>query len=61
MVEENPGTFQLYRDWEILCETTATGRELPTIHTYRLIVSRAGLEPTRQRCVAGREINLATD
>ena len=61
MVEESPGSFQLYRDWEIPCETTATGRELPTIHTYRVIVSPAGLEPTRQRCVASREANLATD
>ena len=60
MVEESPGSFQLYRDWEIPCETTATGRELPTIHTYR-VVSPAGLEPTRQRCVASRETNLATD
>ena len=61
MVEESPGSFQLYRDWEIPCETTATWRELPTIHTYRVIVSPAGLEPTRQRCVASREANLATD
>ena len=61
MVEESPGSFQLYRDWEIPYETTATGRELPTIHTYRVIVSPAGLEPTWQRCVASRETNLATD
>ena len=58
MVEESLGSFQLYRDWEIPCETTATGRELPIIHTYRVIVSPAGLEPTRQRCVASRETNL---
>ena len=61
MVEESPGSFQLYRDWEITGETTDTGRKLPTIHTYRVIVSPAGLEPKRQRCVASRETNLATD
>ena len=33
MAEESLGSFQLYRDWEIPCETTSTGRELPTIHT----------------------------
>ena len=61
MVEESPGSFQLYRDWEIPCETTATGRELPTIHTCRVIESLAGLEPTRQKCLASRETNLTTD
>ena len=45
MVEETPGSFQLYRDWEIPSETTATWKELPTSHTYRVIVSPAGLEP----------------
>ena len=58
MVEESPGSFQLYRDWEIPSETTATGRELPTIHIYHVIVSPAGLAPTRQRCVASRKTNL---
>ena len=61
MVEESPDTFQLYRDREIPSETTATRRELPTIHTYRVIMLPAGLEPTRQRCVASRGTNLATD
>ena len=61
MVEDSLGSFQLYRDWEIPCETTTTGRELPTIHTYPVIVSPAGLEPTRQRCVASCETNLTTD
>ena len=42
MVEESLGSFQLCRDWEIPSETIATGRELPTIHTYRVIMS-----PTR--------------
>ena len=60
-MEEISDSFQLYRDWEIPRETTVTGKELPTIHTYRVIVSPAGQEPTRQRCVASCETNLATD
>ena len=61
MVEESPGSFQFCKDWEIRCETTATGREVPTFHTYCVIMSPAGLEPTRQRCEGSRETNLATD
>ena len=45
MVKESLGSFQLYRDYEIPCETTATRRELLTIHTYRVIVFPAGHIP----------------
>ena len=61
MAEESPDSFQLYRDCQIPCETTATGRELPTIHTYLVIMSPAGLELTWQRCVASYETNFAID
>ena len=48
-------------DWEIPCETTPTGRELPIIHIYCVIMSPAGLEPIWQSGVASRETNLATN
>ena len=59
---EEPEWFPVVqRQGNILCETTAAGKDLPAIHIYRVLMSPAELEPTRQRCAASRETNFATD